>query len=212
MATKIVIVDDHDIIREGIKGILKDNISYKIVGEGADGQEAVDLVQKLKPDVLLLDITMPVLGGLEVIDRIKRISKDTKVIILTVHKMGAYVQKALSSGVNGYINKENAAEELLVALDRVMRGKLYLSEDISTYLADQVVERKGEKIKPEELLSQRELDILRLVAEGKTAKEAAQKLCLSRRTIENHKNNILKKLNLNRTTDLVKYAIENKIV
>ncbi len=212
MSISIIIADDHDIIREGIKSVLSLRPEYKVCAEALNGEEAVELVEKFKPGILLLDISMPKLSGLDVIQRIKRVSAKTKVIVITVHKMGAYVLKALRSGVSGYINKENVVEELIPALAQVVKGKTYLGSSVSDYLADMLDESKKEALSYTKILNERELDVLRLVAEGKTSKETANVLFLSRRTVENYKNNMLKKLNLHKTSDLIKYAIENKIV
>ncbi len=212
MSITIIIADDHDIIREGIKSVLSLRPEYKVCAEAVNGEEAFELVCKFKPDILLLDISMPKLSGLDVIQRIKRASTETKVIVITVHKMGAYVLKALRSGVSGYINKENVVEELIPALSQVNKGKTYLGSSVSDYMADMLSAPDKEKLSYTKILNERELDVLRLVAEGKTAKETAGILFLSRRTVENYKNNMLKKLNLHKTSDLIKYAIENKIV
>ena len=210
MAIKVAIIDDHGIIRAGIKSVLARHAEYEICAEGANGEEALEIVEKLKPGILLLDISMPKLGGLDIIARVKRISPETKIIIISVHKLGSYVLKALRQGVNGYLNKDSVAEELIPALGRVSGGKVYMGQATAEYLAETV---KGSK-KPavENILSEREIDVLRLVVEGKTAKEMAEVLFLSRRTIENYKNGILKKLNLHKTSDLIKYSIENKIM
>lgn len=212
MAINILIADDHDIIREGIKSVLSGRPEYKICAEAGNGEEAIELAEKFKPDVLLMDVSMPKLSGLDALPRIKKVSPDTKIIMITVHKMGAYVLKAIRSGVAGYINKENVAEELIAALSRVTRGQTYLGASISDYIAEVVGSSSKEELSYKNILSGRELDILRLVGEGKTAKEIAGTLSLSRRTVENYKNNILKKLNLHRSADLVKYALEQKII
>lgn len=210
MAIRIAIIDDHSIIRAGIKSVLSKHPEYEICAEGSNGEEALKIVEECKPDILLLDISMPKLGGLDIIARVKRISGQTKIIIVTVHKLAAYVLKSLRQGVSGYLNKDNVAEELLLALSSVANGKTYLGQATSEYLAQAAKEPKKKPI--ENLLNERELDILRLVAEGKTAKEMAQILFLSPRTVENYKNSILKKLNLHRTSDLIKYSFENKIL
>jgi len=212
MAIKILIADDHDVIREGIKSILRPHSEYEVVAEAGDGQEAKDLTRKFKPTVILLDITMPKISGLDIIDQIHYISPTTKIVIISVHKTGAYVLGALRLGINGYINKDNVAEELIPALRRIMQGGVYLGAQISDYLAQTVGQVKSPATLGTNILTEREQDVLRLVAEGKTAKQIAQDLYVSRRTVENYKNSILKKLNLHKTTDLIKYAIENKIV
>ena len=211
MTIRIVIVDDHDIIRAGIKSVLKPHPEYEVCAEAENGDEALERVEEFKPDILLLDISMPKIGGLDIISRVKRVSPQTKIIIISVHKLGAYVLKALRQGVSGYLNKDNVAEELILALSRVAAGKVYLGEAISEYLADSVKEPK-KKIEAAAILNERESDCLRLLVEGKTAKEIAEILFISRRTVENHKNSILKKLNLHKTSDLIKYALENKII
>lgn len=210
MAIRIAIVDDHSIIRAGIKSVLSKHSEYEICAEGANGEEALKIVEEFKPDILLLDISMPKLGGLDIIARVKRISSQTKIIIVTMHKLGTYVLKSLRQGVSGYLNKDNVAEELLLALSSVINGKVYLGQATSEYLALAAKEPKKKPI--ESLLNERELDVLRLVAEGKTAKEMAEIMFLSPRTVENYKNSILKKLNLHRTSDLIKYSFENKIL
>ncbi|MDD5108420.1 MAG: response regulator transcription factor [Candidatus Omnitrophica bacterium] len=211
MAIRIIIADDHDIIRTGIKSVLKPYTEYEVCAEAENGDQALEAAEKIKPDILLLDISMPKIGGLDIISRVKRVSPQTKIIIISVHKLGAYVLKALRLGVSGYLNKDNVAEELILALARVSAGKVYLGEAISEYLADSVKE-PNKKTGAIATLNERENDVLRLVVEGKTAKEIAEILFISRRTVENHKNSILKKLNLHKTSDLIKYALENKIV
>lgn len=212
MSITVLIADDHDIIREGIKSVLSLRPEYKVCAEASNGEEAFELVSKFKPDILLLDISMPKLSGLDVIQRIKRVSSKTKIIVITVHKMGAYVLKALRSGVSGYINKENVVEELIPALSQITKGKTYLGSSVSDYMSDMLSAPDKETLSYTKILNERELDVLRLTAEGKTAKETADILFLSRRTVENYKNNMLKKLNLHKTSDLIKYAVENKIV
>lgn len=211
MPHTILIVDDHDIIREGIKTILRKHDEYEIVGEASDGEDALLKAAELKPDVVLLDITMPKRTGLEIIEQIQRVSRDTKIIVISVHKADAYVMRAMKGGVKGYLNKENAADDLLPALRKVTAGQVYLGDTASAYILEKV-SGGGEEIKKGIDLSDRETEVLRLVVEGKTAKEIADVMFISSRTVENYKNNILKKLGLHKTSDLIKYAIKNKIV
>ncbi len=211
MPYTILIADDHDIIREGLKNILKEQPEYEVVGEAKDGEEALEKVTELKPDILLLDITMPKKSGLEILEQVQRASRDTKILVISVHKADAYVMRALKAGVKGYLTKENAADDLLPALRKISAGQAYLGSEISTYLLEKASRKPGDSSR-EEVLSDREVDVMRLVAEGKTAKEIADSLFISPRTVENYKNNILKKLGLHRTSDLIKYAIKNKIV
>jgi DNA-binding NarL/FixJ family response regulator len=211
MPHSIIIVDDHDIIREGIKNILRNQPEYKVIAEASSAEQAIEKVAALKPDILLLDITMPQKSGLEVLAQIQRVSRKTKILIISVHKSDAYILRALKSGVRGYLNKENAAEDLLQALRKITAGQVYLSAAASSYLLERA-SRSPEEMVKESVLSEREIEVMRLVVEGKTAKEIADTLFISPRTVENYKNNILKKLDLHKTSDLIKYAIKNKIV
>ncbi len=212
MVLTIVVTDDHDIIRAGIKNILHDQPSYKVVAEARDGEEALAKVEEHKPDILLLDITMPKLSGLDVIEQVSCLSPKTKVLVISVHKAHIYAMKALQAGAKGYLNKENAGEELLPALAKVASGETYLTASVSSYLVEKALHKTAEKESEETFLTTREQEVLRLVAEGKTAKEIAAVLFISRRTVENYKNTLLKKLNLHKTSDLIKYAIRHKIV
>jgi len=213
MVYTILIADDHDIIRQGLKSILEQRPEYKVIGEAQDGEEALEKAEKLKPGILLLDISMPKISGLDIIAQVTRRSPATKIIMVSVHKMSAYILKAFKSGVSGYLIKENAAEELLLALSRVCAGKTYLSPTASEFLVEQITKGGLDKLlKKEELITGREHDVLRMVVEGKSAKEIAKVLFISPRTAENYKNNILKKLNLHKTSDLIKYALEQKLV
>ncbi|MDD5138570.1 MAG: response regulator transcription factor [Candidatus Omnitrophica bacterium] len=211
MAYSIFIVDDHDIIREGLKTILRRQPDYEVIGEAKDGEEALEKVSSLKPDILLLDITMPKKTGLEIIEQVLKKSPSTKILIISVHKANAYVLKALQSGVKGYLSKENAADDLLQALRKIVSGQVYLDAQASDYLLKKV-SKPQEEMAAQSLLTDRETDVLRLVAEGKAAKEIAALLSLSPRTVENYKNNMLRKLGLHRTSDLIKYAIKNKVI
>jgi len=213
MAIRIAIIDDHDIIRAGIKSVLEKHTQYTVCAEAADADAALKVAEEFKPDIMLLDISMPKVSGLDVISRIKRASPKTKIIIISVYKLGAYILKALRCGVNGYINKDNVAEELIPALSRVLAGDTYFGAVISNYLTQIMQESKKKEVPQEiKILNEREQDVLRLTAEGKTAKEIAEILFLSRRTVENYKNSILKKLNLHRTSDLIKYSLDNKFL
>jgi len=213
MPIKIAIVDDHDIIRAGIKSVLEKHTQYEVCAEAANAEAALKVAEDFKPDIILLDISMPKVSGLDIINQIKRTSPKTKIIIISVYKLGAYILKALRCGVNGYINKDNVAEELIPALSRVAAGGTYLGTEISNYLAQTMQDSKKKEVpKGIEILNAREQDVLRLVAEGKTAKEIAEIMFLSRRTVENYKNSILKKLNLHKTSELIKYSLKNKFL
>ena len=211
MSKSVLIADDHDIIRIGIKNILRGQSDYEVVAEAVDGEEVLTKVKELKPDILLLDITMPKISGLDVIEPIHHFSAETKIIIITVHKAHSYIMKALKAGVKGYLHKENAGEELLPALRNVAGGKVYLSSAVSSYLVDKVSGEEPKEGLKEGLLTGREEDILRLAVEGRTAQEIAKTLYISQRTVETHKRGIFKKLGLHKTSDLIKYAIKHKL-
>ena len=211
MSKSVLIADDHDIIRIGIKNILRDQSDYEVVAEAADGEEVLTKVKELKPDILLLDISMPKINGLDVISSVRCLCPETAILIITVHKVHAYMMKAFKAGAKGYLYKENAAEELLPALRSVAGGKTYLSSATSSYLVDKVLAKEPEDILKESLLTKREKEILRLAVEGKTPKEIAGILYISHRTVENHKNSIFEKLGLHKMSDLIKYSIKYKI-
>jgi len=212
MAYSIIIADDHDIIRTGIKNILRGQPEYEVVAEAVDGEEVAAKVKEHKPDILLLDISMPKISGLDVIEQVHYLSPETKILIISVHKAAAYIMKAFEAGVRGYLHKETAGEELLPALARIAAGEVFLTSSVSSYLVERVLKKSAEKEPQKGLLTSREQEILRLVADGKTAKEIAAALFISQRTVENYKNTLLKKLNLHRTSDLIKYAIKHRLV
>lgn len=205
----VLIVDDHDIIRKGLRNIVSSCSKYQVVGEASNSNEALAKIKELKPDILLLDITMPGESGLDIISQIRGLSENIKIIIISVHKVDPYINKALQLGAKGYLVKDNAAEELILALDRVMNNEIYLGRNVSDSLIKKISSPDERQSKG---LTLRDKEILRLVAEGKTAKEIAKTLNLSSRTIENNKNTLLKKLNLHHAIDLVKYALENNII
>ncbi|MFH1460098.1 MAG: response regulator transcription factor [Candidatus Omnitrophota bacterium] len=212
MSTSILIADDHDIIRAGIKSILQNEPGYKVIGEATNGEEVLQRAEELKPDIILLDITMPKKSGLDVIAQLQHILPKVKTIIISMHRSNIYMDKAFKMGAKGYLNKDNVAEELIPALRRVARGEVYLNAKLSQNLVDRVTQQECDKSIEKLTLTSREKDVLRLVVEGKTAREIANDLFISRRTVENYKNALLKKLGLARTSDLIKYAIKHNIV
>ena len=212
MAYKIIVADDHDIIREGIKSLLRDQEDFELVAEATDGEDVLEKAEKFKPDILLLDITMPKKSGLDLIGQLYYILPDIKIIIVSMHRANIYVTKAFKLGVKGFIHKENVVEELIPALRCICRGQRYVSSKLSQYLIGKITKEGGKASQAGLDLTEREKDILRLVVEGKTAKEIAEILFISPRTVENYKNTLLKKLGLHKTSELINYAIQNKIV
>lgn len=214
---KIFLADDHIMFREGLKYILSENKSCEIVGEAGNGHEVIEKIYKLKPDIAILDISMPLLTGLEASRMITKYDKDIRIIILTRHDNEEYVRQAISNGVKGFILKDNAGDDLLKAVNDVMNGNLYLSPKLLTSMI-----RKGMLIqgKPEEKeiiseknsLTNREREILKLVAEGKTNNDIACLLRISPKTAKAHRLKIMNKLNIHNITELVKYAIKSQMI
>jgi DNA-binding NarL/FixJ family response regulator len=211
---RVVIAEDHTIIREGLRSLLSQAKDFDIVGEAADGREALRLVERSKPDLVLTDLSMPRMDGTDVIGAIKKQSPHTKVIALTVHRAEEYVLATLRAGVDGYVLKEATYEELMMAIRSVLRGKHYLSPEISGKLIEGYLEgRKSYKTDSLwDTLTKREREILKLIAEGLKNKEIADFLCISVHTVETHRSALMKKLNLHNTAALVALALEKGIV
>lgn len=205
---KIILAEDHVLVREGIKKIIEAFPGLQVVGEVGDGSELLGLLKKLPVDMVILDISMPSLPGIEVTREIKQAYPSVKVLILTMHKKKEYLHNAMASGVNGYLLKEDAPKELLNAIEKIRQGMIYVSPLLASDLANLYVpsQRQGES-EPYGPLTPREIEIIKMIAEGKSSKEIAEILFLSFRTIQNHRAKIMRKLNLKKNTDLVKYAI-----
>jgi DNA-binding NarL/FixJ family response regulator len=209
-AYSIVLADDHVLVRQGLKRILEAMPGLEVVGEANDGLELLTLLSHRVPDMVILDIFMPNLRGIEAIYEIKKIRPEVKILILTMHKDKEYLYLALSAGAKGYLLKEDADKELFSAIEKVRQGKTYISPHFSEEIVDALVQvGRGEAKTVFEVdpLTPREREVLKLIAEGKSSKEIAQLLFISVPTANNHRANIMEKLNLNKATDLVKYAI-----
>lgn len=206
---RIVIADDHVLFRQGIKKVLEEMDDIEIVGEANDGLELLNLLKKLTPHMVVLDISMPNLRGIEATHEIKVINPAIKVLILTMHKSKDYLYHAISAGAEGYVLKEDADTDLFSAIERIRKGKTYISPILSEELTDDLVQvcRGKHKIRSDPL-TPREREVIKLVAEGKTNKEIAHLLFVSIRTVEKHRANIMRKAKLKSTPELVKYAIE----
>jgi len=206
---RIVLAEDHVLVREGIKKIIHDVEGFRVVGEAADGLELLELLKKLPVDLVILDISMPGLPGLEAAREIKRHYPGVKVLILTMHKKPEYLKEALLAGVDGYLLKEDAARELIRAIESLRQEEVYVSPLLSGELASLYVQsgREAAARPARSPLTRREIQIIKLIAEGKSSREIAEMLFLSFRTVQNHRTKIMRKLNLRKSTDLVKYAI-----
>jgi len=208
MSLHILLADDHLIVRQGLK-VLLEREGFNVVGEASDGREAVRLAQELSPDIALLDLTMPLLNGIDAGRAMIQASPKTKIVLLTMHTEDHYVLEALRAGIKGYILKTKAAEELVEAIQEVSRGKLYLTPGVS----EAVVQAYLAKTElPPEPLSPREREVLQLIAEGKTTKEVAVVLGISVKTAESHRTRIMEKLDIHETASLVRYAIRRGLV
>jgi DNA-binding NarL/FixJ family response regulator len=209
----IIIADDHALIRQGLKKIIEENKTLEVIGEAGDGLELLGLLEKITPDMIILDISMPQLRGIEVINEAKRLCPNVKILMITMHKTEQYFLCAMSAGADGYLLKEDSDTELLTAIDMVLDGDLYISPFLGEEFSEEVIQKYREKgIFPCETLTNREVEVLKLVAEGLTSKEIAEILSISIRTVEHHRANLLKKLNLKNTADLIKHAIQNGFI
>jgi len=211
---RIVIAEDHTILREGLRALLSSSPDFEIVGEAEDGREAIRCVEKLKPNLILTDLSMPRMNGMDAIREIKRRAPGTKILVLTVHKTEEYILATLQAGANGYLLKDSTHAELLAAVRHVLSGKHYISPGISDKVLDGYLEgRKTLKTRTSwETLTQREREILKLIAEGYKNKEIADDLCISVKTVEKHRANLMEKLNLHNVQALTTYAIEKGLV
>jgi two-component system, NarL family, response regulator NreC len=206
---KILLADDHTIVRQGLKLIISSHADLQVIGEAANGREVLELAEKLKPDVILMDVAMPELNGIEATRRLRDVSPRTKVLVLSMHKEAVYVREILKAGARGYILKDAIDTELISAIQSVARGDGYISPAISgTLLSDY----RQNITNPLDLLSSREREVLQLIAEGKTNKEVATRLNLSVYTVDSHRGKIMEKLNLHSTGELVRFAMKQGLV
>ena len=209
---RILLADDHVMFRQAVRRIIESIDDVEVVGEASDGFELLQLMKKTPAHMTILDISMPNLRGLEAIGEIKIINPDAKVLILTLHKDKEYLYQALKAGAQGYLLKEDTDSELLTAIGILRKGGTYVSPLLSAQMADLLVQKsQPASEQPEssrELLTTRERQIIKLIAEGKSSNEVADLLFISSRTVQHHRNNIMKKLIIKKTADLVRYAIQ----
>jgi len=210
---RILLADDHTILRDGIRALLEDETDMLVVGEAEDGRTAVKLACQLQPDVVLMDIAMPLLNGLEATRQIRHDCPQVKVLILSMHENEEYIRQVLASGAMGYILKDAAAHELLDAIHAVQRGEAVLSPAITRLVIENYL-RWGD-LQAEDSsagLSPREREVLQLIAEGYSNKQIAEILSISIKTVQAHRTNLMSKLDLHDRADLIKYAIQRKII
>jgi DNA-binding NarL/FixJ family response regulator len=207
---KILITDDHPIVRQGLKQLLRETFESIVVDEAANGTEALDKITKDKYDIVLLDIAMPGMNGLEVLKEIQKFNKTLPVLIISIYPEDQYALRCLKAGASGYLTKDTASDELTLAVERILSGKKYVSPTLADKLARHLNE--GAPRLPHELLSDREDQVMRYIASGKTATEIAAELSLSVKTINTYRNRILKKMQIKNSAELIRYAVQNQLL
>ena len=211
---RIVIAEDHTILREGLRALLSSDPELEVVGEAEDGQEAIRVVEKVKPGLVLMDLSMPRMNGMDAIKEIKKRSPETKILVLTVHKTDEYILATLQAGADGYVLKDSTNVELRMAIKNVLGGKFFISPEVSGKLIEGYLENKR-PLKPStpwETLTSREKGILKLIAEGYKNKEIADFLCISVKTVEKHRANLMQKLDMHSVSALTALAIEKGLI
>ena len=211
---RIVLADDHTILREGLRALLESDPKFKVIGEAENGMEAIRISLNLKPDLVLMDLSMPKIHGFEAIKEIKKQAPAIKIIALTVHKREEYILTTLQAGADGYILKDANHLELIRAIKSVLEGKRYLSPEISGTVIDGYLSgrREFESKSNWDTLTQREREVLKLVAEGNTTKEIAGYLFISAKTVEKHRTNLMRKLDLHNIAALTAFAMEKRLI
>ena len=213
MSTSILLADDHHLVRQGLRALLAAEPDFHLVGEAADAPEVVALAERLRPDVLLLDLLMPGLNGLAALRQVAKCAPKTRVVILSMCSSEAYVSEALQDGAAGYVLKSSRADELILAVREVVAGRCFLSPPLSEkVVAGYLKSRNGAALDPYDTLTTREREVLYLAARGLSNAETAEKLFVSPRTVETHRANLMRKLNLRTHTDLIRYALRRGLL
>lgn len=210
---KVVLADDHGIVRKGLRAVLEEE-GFEVVGEAANGRDAVRLCAEHQPQVAVIDIAMPLLNGIEAAGQIRKVSPATSVVMISMYSDETYIMRALTAGAKGYLLKDTAGEDVLPAVRAVTQGKSYFSPGIAKTLLEDYVRylRQRKLVDSYDLLTDREKEVLQLLAEGKANKEVAGVLTLSLSTVETHRTNLMQKLNLHSTAEIVLYAVRKKII
>ena len=213
MKAKILIADDHEMVRQGLRRVIVDAGTWDIVGEAVDGREAVELAKQTRPDVVVIDYSMPNLNGLEATRQIRASLPGTEVLVLTMHDSESLVREVLSAGAKGFVLKSDAGRVLLQGIETLLQHRPYFSSSISELLLNAYLAEAGERTRePATVLTAREREVVQLLAEGRSTKEAADQLGLSIKTVETHRANVMRKLGLQSFAELVRYAIRNNII
>jgi DNA-binding NarL/FixJ family response regulator len=213
---RVLVADDHEIVRKGLRSILEEQPGWEVTAEACDGREAVDKVRSLRPDVSVVDVGMPGLNGLEATRQMLRNDPETKVLILTMHESDPLIREVLDAGARGYLLKSDASRDLVSAIDAIRRNKTYFTARVAQMVLDGYLDKKPrtptEAELPTSRLTPRQREIVQLLAEGKSSKEVAVALGLSVKTAETHRANIMRRLNCHSVSELVRYAIRNNII
>lgn len=207
----VLVVDDHSILRAGVRALLSHTSDIEVIGEACNGQEAIEQARQLQPQLILLDLSLPIINGTEAIRTIKQRSPEIRIIALTVHKSEEHVRATLDAGADGYVLKDDPSDDLLAAIRNVLQGKVYLSPGVSEHVIHGYLNHndKARSARTWNDLTPREREVLKLIAEGNKNKEIAIRLALSVKTVEKHRYNLMKKLDLHGVSALTAYAIEN---
>jgi len=209
----VLLAEDHMVVREGFRKLLEAEDDIEVIGEAQNGRQAVELTRKLRPAVVVMDIAMPLLNGLEATRQVRKALPDTKVIMLSAHSDDAYVDQAVAVGAVGFLLKQTSSHNLAVAIREVQKGNTFFSPSVSKRLHDQKVSAKGGALRKKVAhLSSRELEVLQLIAEGKANKQTASELGISIKTVEKHRQNLMAKLNIHEISGLTRYAIGAGII
>jgi two-component system, NarL family, invasion response regulator UvrY len=208
---KVLLADDHSIVREGLRRIVEEGGDMGVVAEAADGREALRKVDEALPDVAVVDISMPGIDGLEVVGRLKESHPTLPVLILTMHEEAQYIVRAIEAGAMGYLTKQSAPEQLVIAIRKVHQGQRYMTDEATEALALRIARGARDKT-PLDMLSMRELQVLRRLAMGHTNREIAQAYSLSIKTVDTYRARLLKKLELRNNAELIRFAIQNRLI
>lgn len=209
---RIIIADDHSLIRQGIKSIIADNDEMEVVAEAATGMQLLEALDDRRPDMVILDISMPDMNGIEAVGKIKQRYPEVKILIVTMHSDNQYFYHAIAAGVQGYLIKEESDAELLKAIEQIRTGKTYVSPQLKKEISGDMIGAFREQASvPVVTLSAREKEVLQLVVKGHTSRKIAEILSLSPRTVDHHRASLIKKFNMKNTIDLVNYVVRNKM-
>ena len=212
-AFRILIADDHEIVRQGIRSLIENHPGWQVCAEADDGRSAVEKTRELRPDLVLLDVGMPNLNGLDAARQILEMAPQTRVLILTMHESEQIVREVLEVGARGFLLKSDAARDLVSAIQALQRRTTFFTSSVAEMVLNGFLDRKGETQKPsKDRLTPREREVVQLLAEGKSSKEVAVVLNLSVKTAETHRTNVMRKLDLHSVADLVRYAVRNNLV